>query len=57
MPGAPTFPVHDWQFWLVSVVALAAVLLILRHVLPGKRRKRAGRSVSITIERKGVDKR
>ncbi len=40
------FPVHDWQFWVVTAVALLALLWLLRGVLPIpwiRRRRRARR--------------
>lgn len=52
-----SFPVHDWQFWVVTAAAAAAVALIARAVLPWKRRARAGRrKVTLTIDRKPADK-
>lgn len=42
----PAFPVDDWQFWVVTLVALLAALWLLRAVLPIpwlQRRRRARR--------------
>lgn len=58
MLGA-TLPLGDWQFWVVSALALLAVLWLARSVLPpGARRKRSGKStrVSLTIGGKPPEK-
>jgi hypothetical protein len=34
-------PVHDWQFWVATALAIGALGLLLRPFLPG-RRKRCG---------------
>ena len=31
-------PIDDWQFWLVSLLALVAALFVLRPLIPLKRR-------------------
>jgi len=38
-PSAPaaTLPTGEWQFWVVSAIALAAGLLILRPLLASRR--------------------
>lgn len=52
---AAAFPIGDWQFWIVSVVAASALAFILWRAL-GKRlrRRRAHRprrtSATLTIE-------
>jgi hypothetical protein len=44
-------PVHDWQFWVVTAIAVVALWYLLRSILPpslgGKRRK--GVSARLTI--------
>jgi len=49
-----SLPVTDWQFWVVTLLALGAAWYILREVLPFKflRRKPKGRAASLTIEGK-----
>jgi hypothetical protein len=57
MPLAFTFPVGDWQFWAVSVCALAAVLFLCRGLIPGKKRKKQReKRVTLTIDRKQAEK-
>jgi len=58
-----TFPITNWQFWLVTLLALAALLWMLRVLLPipflGRklRDKRKGRSrVDLTIGGRDADK-
>jgi hypothetical protein len=31
-------PLDDWQFWLVTVLALAALCFVLRPLIPFKRK-------------------
>jgi hypothetical protein len=53
-------PVGDWQFWIVSLAALIAVLYLLRGVLPRKlspfRRRGAGVKTSLTVAGKSVER-
>lgn len=54
-----SLPIGDWQFWVVTALALLAVLWLARSVLPwGSRKKRPGKStrVSITIGGKPPEK-
>lgn len=49
-----SFPVHDWQFWVATALALAAVLWMVRSLLrltPWGRRKarERGRRAELTI--------
>ncbi|QOJ00084.1 MAG: hypothetical protein HRU70_06115 [Phycisphaeraceae bacterium] len=47
------FPVHDWQFWVASAVALAAAYTVARMLLPASwlpARRKPGRRVTLTIE-------
>jgi hypothetical protein len=52
-------PVHDWQFWVVSAIALAAVTYLVRRILPagvlGKAKR--GTRTSLTIGGRAVDDR
>jgi len=34
-----SLPVDDWQFWLVSALAVAAVIAIVRPMLPSREKK------------------
>ncbi|MFN5943626.1 MAG: hypothetical protein ACK5ZG_12055 [Phycisphaerae bacterium] len=49
-------PVHDWQFWVVTAIALVALVYLLRRVVPagllGK--KKPGTKTSLTIGGKAV---
>jgi hypothetical protein len=55
-----SLPVGDWQFWVVSVLALAAAAWVLRGVLPipfltaRHRRKKRERRVNLTVGGKTV---
>jgi hypothetical protein len=42
-------PVGDWQFWVVTVLALIAAWLVVRLFIP-KRRAKRGRRTRLTIE-------
>ncbi|GJQ29432.1 MAG: hypothetical protein HBSAPP03_13160 [Phycisphaerae bacterium] len=49
-------PVHDWQFWVVSLAAVLALAYLLREVLPAKwspfRRKPRGKPTTLTVKGK-----
>jgi hypothetical protein len=57
-----SLPVHDWQFWVVTLIALCAALYLLRSILPipflSKRAKakKQQKRVSITIGGKAPPK-
>ncbi len=57
-----SLPVHDWQFWAVSLIALAAAAWLLRSVLPipflsaRHRRRKRQRRVTLTVDGKNVPK-
>jgi hypothetical protein len=51
-----SFPYADWQFWAVTLIALAAAAWLLRGLRPGRRRRRAQRRVSLTIGGKTPEK-
>jgi hypothetical protein len=46
-------PVHDWQFWVVTLIALIAAALVLRAIIPDKwqpwRKKSKGSKATLTI--------
>lgn len=44
-----SFPYADWQFWAVTLIALVAVGWLLRGFRPGRRRRRRGRRVNLTV--------
>jgi hypothetical protein len=45
-------PLHDWQFWVVSVAALWGAWAMTRQLLPLKRKGR-GKRTQLTIKRSG----
>lgn len=56
------FPITDWQFWLVTLIALVAAWFVLREVAPPGmmdrvlgRKKRGQRRASLTIEGKRAE--
>jgi hypothetical protein len=55
-----TLPLHDWQFWAVTAVALVALWFVLRELVPGNwwpwKRKPKGKAASLTIEGKAPEK-
>jgi hypothetical protein len=48
-----SFPVHDWQFWVVTGVAVCALVYLARKLLPDRlqpwRRGPKGKATSLTI--------
>lgn len=44
-------PFGDWQFWVVTAFALAALVVLVRSLRPKKRKPPR---VSLTIERKKI---
>jgi hypothetical protein len=47
------FPVDDWQFWVVTALALGAAAFLLRGLLPDRlRKKRRGNRTKLTIDGK-----
>jgi hypothetical protein len=46
-------PLGDWQFWLVTALAVTAAWLVIRPLLP-QRRKR-GTRVDLTVGRTDED--
>jgi hypothetical protein len=59
---AADFPIHDWQFWVVTIVFLCALAWLLKGVIPipwlSKRAKakKQTKRVSITVEGKTPEK-
>lgn len=53
-----SLPWGDWQFWVVTVVAAAALWFVLREVVPGWpwKRKKKGKAASLTVEGKAIRK-
>ncbi len=55
-------PIGDWQFWVVTVLALAAAAYLLREVLPARvspfKKRTRGSSVktSLTVGGKSVER-
>jgi len=49
-----SLPWGDWQFWVVTFAAVAAMALLARRVFPRRKGKGRGptRKVSLTIEGK-----
>lgn len=53
---ASSFPVGDWQFWVATLLALGALVYLLRKVVPvvlPKRKKRRSRA-TLTVEGRAV---
>lgn len=49
-------PTHDWQFWVVSGLAAAALVYLCRGLLPGRKNRRRGRRATLTISGKSPDR-
>jgi hypothetical protein len=45
-------PVSDWQFWVVTGLALVAFAMVGRAIAPRRRRRGARKRVQLTIERR-----
>ena len=48
-------PLGDWQFWIVTGLAVVAVVFVVRPMLP-RRRPRRGKRVDLTIEKRSIHK-
>ena len=52
----PAFPIHDWEFWVATGIAIFAAAWLLRGVLPipfltsRMKRKKHERRVTLTVE-------
>ena len=53
-------PTHDWQFWVVTAIALIAVLWIARSLarvmLPRRKRRGASKRTTLTVGGKPVER-
>lgn len=56
-------PTHDWQFWVATMIALGAGVVVVRMVVPAGvwsrvlgRRQTRGKRASLTVEGKSVGK-
>jgi predicted MFS family arabinose efflux permease len=47
-------PVGDWQFWIVTVIAVAAMWVMIRVLLP--RRKPRSKKTELTVGGKRLEK-
>lgn len=47
-----SFPVSDWQFWVVSAIALVAAFVVIRTLVP--RRKKRAKRATLTVEGRPV---
>ena len=36
------FPIGDWQFWVVSIIALAGLFVVLKPLWPSRDRSSCG---------------
>jgi hypothetical protein len=39
-------PINDWQFWIVTLIALGALYALFRMLVPKKKGKRTSLTVS-----------
>jgi predicted RNA-binding Zn ribbon-like protein len=55
---AASLPLQDWQFWVVTAAAIAALAFLLRAPISRLLRRNKGKSVrtSLTVGGKSVDK-
>jgi len=57
-----SFPWRDWQFWVATIIALAAAWYVLRNLIPPGllppmlRKKPPAKKATLTIEGKRVPK-
>ncbi len=49
-------PIHDWQFWVVSGLAAAALLYLARGLIPGRKKRRGGTRATLTISGKPAER-
>jgi hypothetical protein len=59
MPPATGLPIHDWQFWVATAIAISAAYVVARMILPKSwfpGGKTKGRKVTLTVGGKPVDK-
>lgn len=51
----PMIPWSDWQFWIVTALALGALWILVRMFLP-KKKKPKGTRTNLTISAKGQER-
>tara|TARA_E500000318_G_scaffold5598_1_gene5688 strand:- start:12740 stop:12916 length:177 start_codon:yes stop_codon:yes gene_type:complete len=49
-------PIGDWQFWVVTLIALVAVYALFRMFVPKKKGKRTSLTVSAKTKDRSSDK-
>ena len=49
-PPTTGMPTGDWQFWVVTIIALLALIAAFKALAPKRRSKSRGVSTSLTIE-------
>lgn len=50
-----SLPIGDPQFWIVTAIALAAGLWLLRGLLPGRKQRRSQHRATLTIGGRPID--
>ena len=50
-------PLHDWQFWVVTLICAAAAWLVGRRVFAALRRRPRGVRAPLTIAGKPLERR
>lgn len=48
-------PIGDWQFWVVTIVAIGALVVLYRLFVPRKKGKRTNLTVSAKKHKEGKD--
>lgn len=48
-------PLGDWQFWVVTIIALGALIVLARMLVPRKKGKRTNLTVSAKKPRQDRD--
>ncbi|HLO39957.1 MAG TPA: hypothetical protein VK176_02970 [Phycisphaerales bacterium] len=57
-----SLPIHDWQFWVATVIAILALRHVLKMLFPSglplmkKRAGGKGTRTTLTVDRKPVDR-
>ena len=51
IPPTQAIPVGDWQFWVVTAIAIVILIAAFRNYIPGLRKQKNTR-VNLTIDRK-----
>jgi hypothetical protein len=46
-------PISDWQFWVVTIIAIAALWMLKLALLP---KKKKSTKATLTVDRKPIDK-